>query len=171
MLQIALRSPVPCPFLESYTVGKYSGGSNVLMVSSLSLARHSPKFPHSSLGSLSLLGTQVSWLLHLGKSGRKIAQGEGARVPYKAGFGQQLPMCPSLAPPRRCLSTKCPSGRRVKLLRKGTQVSLIPDPVPFSADSERLGQGGVSWESVGLGQARGKDPQGRGGEVLFSNSI
>lgn len=78
MLQIALRSPVPCPFPESYTVGKCSEGSSILMVSSLSLVRHSPKFPHSSLGSLSLLGTQVSWLLHLGKSGSENSSGIGS---------------------------------------------------------------------------------------------
>lgn len=80
-------------------------------------------------------------------------------MPYKAGPGPQLPMCPTPAPPSRCLSTRCPSGRRVRLLCKGTQASLLLDLVAFSVDLGPLGWGGVSWEGVGVGQARSKDPQ------------
>ena len=65
-------------------------------------------------------------------------------MPYKAGPGQQLPVCPTPAPSRRCLSTKCPSGQSVRLLCKGTQAPLLLDPVAFSADLGPLGWEGVS---------------------------
>lgn len=81
-------------------------------------------------------------------------------MPYKAGSGQQLLMCPMPAPPRRCLSTKCPSGQRVRLLCKGIQAPLFLDLVTFLADLGPLGWGGVSWEGVGVGQAGGRGKQG-----------
>lgn len=78
-------------------------------------------------------------------------------------------MCPSLAPTSCCLSTKCPSGRRVRLLPKGTQGSLLPSPVAFSADKGRWGREGYlgkEWECGKQGAKTLRLGLGGGGPVF-----
>lgn len=75
-------------------------------------ACHSTAFPHSRPRSLSLLGPQVSCPLHLGKSRSENRSGRGG---LSALQGWTWAAAALSAPPRRCLSTKCPSGLRVRL--------------------------------------------------------
>lgn len=94
----------------------------------------------------------MSCPFHLENSGSENSLGRGGRCALEGWAQGTAARVPSS--PKCCLSTNCPSGRRVKLLRKGTQGSLLPDPVAFSADSGPLGWSIL--ERVGVGQARGK---------------
>lgn len=129
-----------------------------------------PATPQSFLTSariISLLGTQVSCPLHLGKSGSENSSARGGLSTLQGWAQAAAAHVPLSSSPSRCLSKKCPSGQRVRLLCKGTQGSLLPNPVAFSADSESLGQGGSILGKSRDGASKGQRPSGWGDGAVF----
>lgn len=101
---------------------------------------HSPKFPHSSLDHFLFWVPRCPAPSTWESLRVKIDRGGEARVPYKAGPGQQLPMCPSQ------LSKVLPQHEvsiwpesQVTCGEREPRAPLLPDLVAFSADSGPLG--------------------------------
>ena len=130
---------------------------------------HSPKFPHSSLDHFLFWVPRCPAPSTWESLGVKIDRGGEARVPYKAGPGQQLPMCPSQ------LLQGAASARNVYLAResgylprKGTQGSPPPRPrglfSRFRAAGVRRGILGKN----GGGASNGQRPSGCGASCFLT---